>query len=280
MDKLIIEGLTVFANHGVHEEENVLGQKFEVSAELYLDMRKAGQTDQLYDTVNYGDVCRFIEKTMKNHTLKLLEAVAEQLCEEILLNYPAVRKLKLRLDKPWAPVKLPLHTVAVEIERSWHKVFIGIGSNMGDRQGYLDRGVEALGQVPNCRLLKVSDYLETKAWGKTDQDDFLNAAIEIETMLSPEELLWELLDIERANGRVRDEHWGPRTLDMDILLYDNEIIETETLCIPHMWMHKRAFVLEPLSQIAPYRRHPVYGKTMLEMLRELKKDSAGREKEQ
>ena len=280
MDKLIIEGLTVFANHGVYEEENALGQKFEISAVLYLDTRKAGQTDQLHDTVNYGAICRFMEEYMRTRTFRLLEAVAEQLCEDLLMQYPLVRKVRLRLDKPWAPVRLPLRTVAVEIERQWHQVFVGLGSNMGDRKAYLDRAVKAAGDLPLCRLVQVTEYLETPAWGKTNQPDFLNAVMELETLLTPGELLKKLSDIENANGRVREERWGPRTLDLDILLYDDELVETDFLCIPHMRMHQRAFVLEPLSRIAPYKRHPVYGKTVLEMLEDVKKETVPEEREQ
>ena len=100
-------------------------------------------------------------------------------------------------------------------------------------------------------------------------DDFLNACLSLDTLLSPSELLEKLHEIEQAAHRERLIHWGPRTLDLDILLYDDEILETEDLIIPHVEMHKREFVLKPLSEIAPYKRHPVYQKTVAELLEAL-----------
>ena len=102
-----------------------------------------------------------------------------------------------------------------------------------------------------------------------DQPDFLNACLKMRTLLYPEELLKELNRIEKEAGRERIIHWGPRTLDLDILLYDDIVLEEDDLCIPHVEMHKRSFVLEPLAEIAPYKRHPVYGKTVREMLEEI-----------
>ena len=99
----------------------------------------------------------------------------------------------------------------------------------------------------------------------TDQDDFLNACLELRTLLPPAELLEELHHIEKEAGRERIIRWGPRTLDLDIILYDDLILEEDSLCIPHVEMHKRKFVLEPLCEIAPYKRHPVYGKTVWEL---------------
>ena len=105
----------------------------------------------------------------------------------------------------------------------------------------------------------------------TDQDEFLNGALKMETLLTPHELLELLHRIEQEAGRKRIRRWGPRTLDLDIIFYDDLVAEMDALCIPHVEMHKRAFVLEPLHEIAPYKRHPVYGKTVREMLEDLRK---------
>ena len=115
---------------------------------------------------------------------------------------------------------------------------------------------------------QVSKYYETAPYGMTEQEDFLNACLSLRTLLTPEELLEELHRIEQEAGRERIIHWGPRTLDLDLIFYDDLILESDELCIPHVEMHKRRFVLEPLCEIAPYRRHPVYGKTVQEMLEE------------
>lgn len=269
LDEIRIEDLEVFANHGVFPEENVLGQKFLVSAVLYTDTRRAGRTDDLTASIHYGEVCAFIDRYLREHTFKLLERAAESLAEELLLNTQNLRKVRIEIKKPWAPVGLPLKTVSVSIEREWHDVIIALGSNMGDREGYLNGAVEKLNAVRGCRVKKVSDFIETPPYGVTDQADFLNGCLEMETLMYPHELLDELYRIEKEAGRERIIRWGPRTLDLDIIFYDDMILQDDDLCIPHVEMHKREFVLKPLCGIAPYKRHPVTGKTVKEMLDEV-----------
>ena len=268
-DQIKITDLEVFANHGVFPEENKLGQKFLISAVLYTDTRKAGKTDDLTASIHYGEVSAFITKYMKEHTYQLLERVAETLAEEMLKSISGLCKIDLEIKKPWAPVGLPLKTVSVKISREWHTTYIALGSNTGDSETYLNEAVEKIGQIPTCTVEKVSSYLVTEPYGVTDQPDFLNACLKMRTLLYPEELLKELNRIEKEAGRERIIHWGPRTLDLDILLYDDIVLEEDDLCIPHVEMHKRSFVLEPLAEIAPYKRHPVYGKTVREMLEEI-----------
>lgn len=268
-DQIKITDLEVFANHGVFPEENKLGQKFLVSAVLYTDTRKAGKTDDLTASIHYGEVSAFITKYMKEHTYQLLERVAETLAEEMLKSISGLCKIDLEIKKPWAPVGLPLKTVSVKISREWHTTYIALGSNIGDSETYLNEAVEKIGQIPTCTVEKVSSYLVTEPYGVTDQPDFLNACLKMRTLLYPEELLKELNRIEKEAGRERIIHWGPRTMDLDILLYDDIVLEEDDLCIPHVEMHKRSFVLEPLAEIAPYKRHPVYGKTVREMLEEI-----------
>ena len=269
LDEIRIEDLEVFANHGVFPEENVLGQKFLVSAVLYTDTRRAGRTDDLTASIHYGEVCAFIDRYLREHTFKLLERAAESLAEELLLNTQNLRKVRIEIKKPWAPVGLPLKTVSVSIEREWHDVIIALGSNMGDREGYLNGAVEKLNAVRGCRVKKVSDFIETPPYGVTDQADFLNGCLEMETLMYPHELLDELHRIEKEAGRERIIRWGPRTLDLDMIFYDDMILQDDDLCIPHVEMHKREFVLKPLCGIAPYKRHPVTGKTVKEMLDEV-----------
>lgn len=270
-DEIKIEHLQVFANHGVFPEETVLGQKFLVSAVLYADTRAAGRTDDLALSTDYGAVSRFMTRFLQEHTYKLIEAAAEHLAQAVLETYPLVRGISLEIRKPWAPVGLPLDYVSVKIERFWHRAYIALGSNMGDKRGYLDLAVKRLSEADGCRVEKVSDYMVTAPYGGVEQDDFLNGALALKTLLAPEELLELLHGIEAEAGRKREIHWGPRTLDLDILLYDDLIYESETLIIPHIEMHKRDFVLEPLCQIAPWAVHPVLGKTVAELAEALKK---------
>lgn len=268
-DKIKIENLEIFANHGVFPEENKLGQKFLVSASLYTDTRRAGETDELTASIHYGEVSQFIDNYLRTHTYQLIERAAETLAEELLVRTPLLEKIRLEIKKPWAPVGLPLETVSVEIERQWHRVFIALGSNIGDSRAYLNDAVDQLGQLRHTSVVKCSGYHVTPPYGMVEQDDFLNACLELKTLYTPEELLEKLHEIEQAAGRERIIHWGPRTLDLDIIFYDDLILENDNLCIPHVEMHKRKFVLEPLHEIAPYKRHPVYGKTVHELLEEL-----------
>ena len=269
MDKIKIEKLTVFGKHGVYPEENVLGQKFEVSLVLYTDTRNAGITDDLECSINYGDVCQYVKQFFEENTFQLIERVAEQLAENLLLRYDLLQKVDVKVEKPWAPILIPVENVGVEISRGWHIAYVALGSNIGDKKSYLDEAVEKLKNHPLCQVIKVADYIQTEPYGGVEQDVFLNSALELRTLLYPEELLRLLNQIEAEAGRERTIHWGPRTLDLDILLYDHEIIDTEKLTIPHIDMQNRQFVLEPLSQLAPAYMHPVLHKTISQLLAEL-----------
>lgn len=273
MDKIIIENLEVFSRHGVQQEEKVLGQKFLISLELQCDLSRAGKSDSLEHTLDYAEVCTFVSSFLKDNIYDLIEAAAENLCRELLLRYaPLLEGVGLVIKKPWAPVGLPLQACGVAVQRSWHRAFIGLGSNMGERREHLERGIAALERNPMCLVNARSDILETTPYGYTDQDDFLNMAVELRTLLSPEELLELCSEIENSEERERIVRWGPRTLDIDILLYDSEIIRQKEpdLTIPHPDMKNRTFVLEPLAQIAPGVIHPVYNVSILRLLEELK----------
>ena len=115
----------------------------------------------------------------------------------------------------------------------------------------------------------MSDFLVTAPYGGVEQDDFLNGALTLKTLLTPQELLERLHEIEQEAHRERQIHWGPRTLDLDILLYDDLVLDTPDLIIPHVEMHLRDFVLIPLAQIAPWKRHPVLGLTVSQMQADL-----------
>ena len=265
MDKIHIKNLEVFAKHGVFPEENVLGQKFVISAVLYTSTREAGKTDDLTKSIHYGEVGQFITEFMKQNTFQLLEAVAERMAEELLLRTERLEKVCLEIKKPWAPVGLPLETVSVEIERGWHTAYIALGANLGDKEANLRLGVEALRATKGCQVLAVSDFLVTEPYGGVEQDYFLNGAMKIRTLLTPHELLERLHEIEREAKRERVVRWGPRTLDLDILLYDDLILDEEELHIPNIEMYKRDFVLKQLCQLAPSVRHPVYNRTAAEL---------------
>ncbi len=268
-DEMRIEGLEVYARHGVYPEETKNGQYFYVNAILYINMRRAGREDNLERTINYGTVCRFITDWMQENTCLLLEAVAERLSQALLLEYDALADLELEIQKPHAPIRLPFGNVSVKVRRGWHRAYIAVGSNLGNRKTHILSGIQALKVHPLIKLKKVSKMIVTEPYGGVEQEDFLNGALEIETLLEPEELLEVLHQVEDAEGRKRTLRWGPRTLDLDILFYDRICYESENLVIPHVDLENRVFVLKPMSEIAPYFRHPINHKTMMGLLKEL-----------
>lgn len=269
MDCISIKDLEVFAHHGLLPEETILGQKFLVSTKLFLSTRQAGITDDIKCSIDYGNVCHLIKDIMENNTYKLIEALAEDIADHLLIDFPSVNSVEVEIKKPWAPILVSVDTVSVTITRSWHKVYLSIGSNMGDKKAFLDAAVEKLGKDPYAKNIKVSDYIATAPYGDVEQDDFLNGCVAIETIREPHELLALVNGMENQAGRVRDVHWGPRTLDIDILLYDDMIFSDSVLSIPHIDMCNREFVLQPLNQIAPYVIHPIYKQTISKLLEKL-----------
>lgn len=147
--------------------------------------------------------------------------------------------------------------------------YLGLGSNLGDRKENLEHAVAALDNQLDISVTKRSDIHETEPYGKVEQPDFLNMCVEIDTRMSPLSLLEAVLGIEHSLGRVRTEVWGPRVIDIDILLYEDLELKLEDLSIPHSEMHKRTFVLDPLSEIAGSVIHPGFDLTVNELKKKL-----------
>lgn len=273
MDCIEIRELEVYCHHGVLKEENVLGQKFLVSIIVYTDTKMAGVSDDLEQSVDYAKVSYFVKERMEEKNFKLIEAAAEYVAEKVLLSFPLIQRIQVEIKKPWAPILLPLETVSVTIERGWTKVYLSIGSNMGNREEHLQTALQRLQRERTIRGIRVSDWIETEPYGYLEQASFLNAAVELETIESPDSLLKILQKIETEGGRERTIHWGPRTIDLDIVLFGDVIMQTETLTIPHREMHLREFVLRPLAQLAPWVSHPVYHKTVSELWEQMSQNN-------
>lgn len=269
-DYIKISGLEVYANHGVFPEENKLGQKFVISIKMCLDLSKASENDDLKQSVDYGEICGRVTQFTQNNTFKLIETLAYGITENLLDNYRLLTSVETTVEKPWAPVGLPLDTVSVTVKRRWHTAYVAVGSNMGDKEKYINTAIQSIDHEKGCHVKSISNLIVTEPYGVTDQPDFLNGALSVITYLEPHELLNLLQKLEQEALRVRERHWGPRTLDLDILLFDDKIISDNDLCVPHIDMQNREFVLKPLSEIAPYALHPIFRKTVLQMYSELK----------
>ena len=262
MDKVSIIDLEIAAHHGVFDFEKENGQTFIVSCDCFLSTRKAGETDDLAHALDYGALAQRLTTLFQERTFDLIEAAGEYCANALLHEFEFIDHLILTIKKPSAPVDLPLAYPMVCIERGWKPAILSLGSNIEPRQEHLDRAVARLEAHPDIRLRRLAPWIETEPWGMTEQATFINGAVLIDTLLSPEALLDAIHDIENTEGRERIIHWGPRTLDIDIIYYDDLLMTTEDLTIPHPLSMQRAFVMEPVLTIAPYYIDPRYGKTI------------------
>jgi 2-amino-4-hydroxy-6-hydroxymethyldihydropteridine diphosphokinase len=150
-----------------------------------------------------------------------------------------------------------------------HHAYIGFGSNLGDRLENCKNAIGALAALPPCSLLKTSSFYETSPVGLVDQPAFINGVVLLETDEDAHWLLRQMLEIEKTFGRIRNLKWGPRSIDLDLLFFDDQIINTPELSVPHPSLHERRFVLEPLNEVAPDFRHPSLGKSVADLRNDL-----------
>ena len=152
----------------------------------------------------------------------------------------------------------------MQFKESAHTAYVALGSNLGDKEANLRRALELV-QQRGVEVVKTSSFICTEPYGVTDQPQFLNGVCEVRTSLDPLELLQTLLEIEQEMGRVRLRHWGERNIDLDLLLYEDVVMDTPELILPHPDMQNRDFVLLPLAEIAPELVHPILQKSIEEL---------------
>ncbi len=270
MDCIEIKGLQFWAYHGLFESEQRQGQHFILDMQMYLDT--ACVREDLRLSVDYGALSQTAVDFCQEQRYDLLETLVNDLARYLLLQYPLIHRLTLTLHKPHAPINLPFADVSLGITRAWETCFLGLGSNLGDKHRHLQSVTDALSQDSGIQIVAESQRHETAPYGVTDQPAFLNSVLQIRTLYTPQELLERCQDLETASGRLRLRRWGERTLDVDILLYGNRVMDTETLTVPHPELYKRRFVLLPLCELAPNLVHPQFHQSLSQLLDRLGED--------
>lgn len=244
--------LVVFAHHGVWPEEKTLGQKFILTLSVLADLEDAIAGDDYTQAVCYGELCRIAEDVTKARALDLIETLAARIGEEVLAQCPRVQQVRVTVAKPSAPLAYALSTVKVSVTRKRvHSFGLGLGGNLGEVEGTLRLALERLARVPGLEIDAVSSFYDSAPWGVEDQPPFVNCAALGRTTLSPEALLNVCKDTEDALGRAPNRRWGERLVDVDVLFYGDTNCNTPTLTLPHRHLFERAFVLEPLVELAP-----------------------------
>jgi len=256
VDRILIDDLRVLTIIGALPHEREIAQPLRIDLSIGLDLRNAGRSDELNDTVNYGLVCERVVEMARDSKDVLLERLAAKVAD-VVLEFDLVETVDVTVTKLRPPVPESVESTAVVISRSRaeaaapplesHEVIVALGSNLGDRMGYLRFAVGELGNV-----VAMSQVYETEpVGGPQDQGAYLNMVVKVQTSLDPYAFIRRCQRIEANALRQRIVHWGPRTLDVDMLFYDDTRINSELLVVPHPRINERRFVLTPLMEIAP-----------------------------
>jgi dihydroneopterin aldolase/2-amino-4-hydroxy-6-hydroxymethyldihydropteridine diphosphokinase len=274
-DSILLTGVSATGYHGVFDFEKREGQEFSVDIKLTVNHDWASSTDDVRWTVNYASVAQIAHEAIVGPPVDLIETLADQIAREVI-NLAGVLQVEVTVHKPHAPIAVTFGNVSVTRTRSANlsqsvRVALGIGSNMGDRQAHLQSVLDALNAASEVNVIDVSPVYETAPVGGPEQQDFLNAVVIINTALSPQEVLDLAHDCEIRAGRVREVHWGPRTLDVDVLAYGALQSDDTQLTLPHPRIAERGFVLIPWADVDP-EFVPLTGKTVADLARAVGSD--------
>ncbi len=270
MDKIRIKNLKIRANHGVFAAEKELGQNFYISTTIYGDFNESIWHEDLEKSVHYGLLAQHIATEFKKRSYDLIETAGYQIGWSILGYSSLIKKVTIEIKKPEAPIDLALETVSFKTTLKKSKAYVAIGSNIGDSNSYFEQAITKINAIKTTKITNQSQRIITEPYGGVEQNNFLNAVLEIETCLKPQQLLTKLQEIEISLGRTREIKWGPRTIDLDILYFDTDIIYTDNLVIPHPEIQKRKFVLESLIELIPNYIHPRLMQTNQELFDKIK----------
>lgn len=248
MDAVVLTGLRVLGRHGAAPGEQDQAQPFEIDLEVGADLAPAGRSDDLADTVDYGRLVEAVAAVVSGERHALLERLAERITEVALADARVVTvTVEIRKLRPPVPVDLASAAVRLVRSRPPRRALLGLGSNLGDRRANLRTAVAGLPDV-----VAVSPVYETDpVGGPPGQGAYLNAVVALATVASPRDLLTHARRLEDQAGRVRDERWGPRPLDVDVLFVGDLVVDEPDLQVPHPRWRERAFVLAPLHDVAP-----------------------------
>lgn len=289
-DRIELRGLTVRGNHGVFDFEKREGQDFVIDVTLHTSVERAAATDDLAETIHYGELAEDVAGIVENNTFDLIETLAERIADHCL---SLCEHVEVVVHKPSAPIQRTFDDVRIRVERSrttasagetvnpatsapdtdsakdgGTEAYLNLGANIGDAADTLDQAVAALDRHPDITVTRRSSLFRTAPWGGVEQDDFLNLGVLVTTTLPALELLSVAQGIEVACWRTRELRWGPRTLDIDLIRFGDEEAElrsqTPRLTLPHPRAHERAFVLAPWAELVgdtlidtPQGRRPI-----------------------
>ena len=269
-DEIHIEDLLLRTFIGINPEEREKRQDVLINLTLFGDLSPAGASDHIEDAINYRSVTKRIIRMVEASRFYLVERLATEISTLCFIE-PGVERVTVRVEKPGAlrfarSVGVTLHRTRQDLCRQPHRVFISLGSNI-EPEANLPRAVSMLHAHPAARVMRTSSVYRTTPVGRRDQPAFLNAAVEIRTVLAPAALKTVVLDeIERALARKRTEdRYGPRTIDLDISLYDYGILEYAGRHIPDPDVALQPHVAIPLAEIAPYYVHPETEESLAEV---------------
>lgn len=266
---ITLKDYEVRACHGVNAEEKVSPQRFLFTVEMTADVNRAAYSDDVNDTVSYSQVKKFVQAFATSTSFDLIETLADRTARKLLDSFDKLKSVAVTVKKPDAPMSGVFDYVSVRAERQWTRAYLSLGSSIGDKNSYLDLAISMLNGAGGVRNVIESSRITTAPYGGQAENEFLNSAVELYTYLEPEELLSLVERIERAGDRERIKRWGDRTLDVDILLYGDRVIDTKRLSLPHYDMINRTFVLKPLAELNPRLVHPLLKKTVVQLLEEL-----------